>query len=454
MVGTLPALPWKKLCLPFIALSALFGCSATSSAPADGPKAAAPTFTIAQPEPPKPAGPVMLGIDVLESQGFAALRGKNVGLLTHPAGVNRNGVSTVDVLRRAPGVKLLALFAPEHGIYGDIPAGDKVTDRKDPRTGLTIYSLYGTTTGPTKAQLAGIDVFVIDLQDIGVRSYTFTVCMKYAIEGCFRNGTEVMVLDRPNPLGGLKVDGPILDAELKSGVGGYRIPYVHGLTIGEIARMAAQAPGVLDMPEATRARGKLTVVPMRGWNRAMRWPETGLKFVPTSPYVQDFAAVVGYAMVGLGSSWGNFVKPGFSHGIGPDYPFRGLGFPGRTADLLIQDLQALKIPGLGFRKLTVTGRDGKPATGVYVDVLDWEAWRPTELSFQLLRLNCRLAGTNPFANLAPANARSLNIHVGSMEWYNALKRDGAKVDVEGFIKTWQARNAIYQQQSKRYWLYN
>lgn len=444
-----------------ISLCGLLGCSA--SAPATRPSAQAtlppamPTIT-----PPPPAAtpepfPVMLGIDVLEAQGFAPLKGKRVALLSHPAGVNRRGESTIDVLRRAPGVKLVALFGPEHGIYGKTAAGKDVPDGIDQRTGLPAFSLYGATKEPTKAQLRNIDVFVIDLQDIGVRSYTFAPSMKYAIEGCFKNGVEVMVLDRPNPLGGLKVDGPLLDASLRntSLVAAYRLPYVHGLTIGELARMAHDAPGVLDIPDAVRARGKLTVIPMRGWKRSMRWPETGLHFVPTSPLIEDFPAVVGYAMIGLGTSWKDFIKPAFVSGIGTQYPFRGLSYTaGRTPDQLMQDLNALHIPGIAFRKISVADKKGQPTVGLYVDVVDWDAWRPTELSFELLRLNCRLQGRNPFANLSKENTRTINIHIGSMEWWTALQRDGAKVDVEGFIKLWQERNAIYQQQSKKYWLYD
>jgi uncharacterized protein YbbC (DUF1343 family) len=438
----------------FFALLGLFGCSASTPAPRPAQQAVLPTINIPPPPPPAVAPepfPVMLGIDVLESQGFAALQGKRIGLLTHPAGVNRRGVSTIDVLRRAPGVKLVALFGPEHGIYGDIPASENIPDRTDPRTGLPAYSLFGSRREPSKAQLKGIDVFVIDLQDIGVRSYSFTVCMKYAIEGCFKNGVEVMVLDRPNPLGGLKVDGPLLDENLKSGVGGYRVPYVHGLTIGEIARMAAEAPGVLDVPEAVRARGKLTVIPMRGWKRSMRWPDTGLVFKATSPRIQDYPAVIGYAMVGLGTSW---PFSGFTSGIGTEYPFRGIAYKGKTTDALLKELELLKIPGLAFRKVTVPAKAGPAVTGIYVDVADWEAWRPTELSFELMRLNCKLGGTNPFAKVSAPDALLFNKHTGSMEWWIALKRDGAKVDVEGFVKTWQSRTAIYQQQTRKYWLYN
>ena len=458
----MPVLPRKfpnGLSLVF-ALLGLFGCSASTPAPRPAPQAVLPSINIPQPAAPvAPAEPfpVMLGIDVLESQGFAAVQGKRIGLLTHPAGVNRHGISTVDVLRRAPGVKLVALFGVEHGINGEFPASQNYNDYVDKRTGLKVFSLYDGKTGrPTKAQLKGIDAMVIDLQDIGVRSYTFAVRMKYAIEGCFENGVEVIVLDRPNPLGGLKVSGPLLDAKFMSGVGAYRVPYVHGLTIGELARMARDElpPGGLAVSDAARARGKLTIIPMRGWHRAMRWPDTGLTFVGTSQLVQTYEATVGYAMVGLGSSWNKFINPGFSHGIGNEYPFRGLGYNGRNTDVLLQDLNALKVSGVAFRKVSVANKTGQPTPGVYVDIVDWAAWDPTELSFDLMRLNCRLRGTNPFAQLNTENARTINIHVGSDAWWTALKRDGAKVDVEGFLKTWRAQDEIYQAQSRKYWLYN
>jgi uncharacterized protein YbbC (DUF1343 family) len=185
----------------------------------------------------------------------------------------------------------------------------------------------------------------------------------------------------------------------------------------------------------------------------MRWPETGLTFVATSQLVQTYEATVGYAMVGLGSSWNTFVNPGFSHGIGKEYPFRGLGYNGRTTEVLLQDLVALKIPGVAFRKVSAVTKTGQPTTGVYVDITDWNAWDPTELSFELLRLNCRLRGMNPFAKLSEENARTIKIHVGSDAWWTALKRDGAKVDVEGFLKEWRAQNQIYQQQTQKFWLY-
>jgi uncharacterized protein YbbC (DUF1343 family) len=405
---------------------------------------------IAQPPPvpPAPVFPVMLGIDVLESDGFAAIKGKRIGLLTHAAGINRRGVSTIEVLRHAPGVKLVALFAPEHGLYGLEKAGNNFPDTVDRRSGLPVHTLYGKTHKPTREMLKGIDALVIDLQDIGVRGYTYVSAMRYAMEGCFENNVEVVVLDRPNPLGGVKVDGPLMDADLVSYVGAFRVPYIHGLTIGELARMAAAAPGVLFVPDAVRLRGHLTVIPMRGWRRSMRWPDTGLVFTPTSPLVQDYASVVGCAMIGLGCEIGDF-----SHGIGRSFPFRGIAYKGRSVEQLQTELEALRLPGLAYAKVTATDTKGKPAMGVYVEVTDWDAWRPADLSFCLMRLACKWSPSNPFGNATADKVSIFNKLVGSHAWWTALRRDGARVDVEGFLADWRQRAVFYKQQVRRYWLY-
>ncbi len=411
------------------------------SAPTATPTATAPT--------PAPIHPVMLGIDVLEADGFALLRGKRVGLLTHPAGVNRRGESTVDVLRRAPQVNLVALFGPEHGIYGDEKANVPVDDRIDSRTGLPVYSLYGKYRTPTAKMLQGLDVMVVDLQDIGTRSYTYVSCMRLAMTACFEAGVEFVVLDRPNPLGGLKVDGPPLDAQWKSYVGAFRVPYVHGLTIGELARLSRYAPGVLDLDDATRNAGKLVVVPMRGWSRHMRWPETGLRWVPTSPMIPDFAAVVGYPMVGLGTYLGDF-----KHGLGPNiYPFRGIAHAGTRIDQLESLLRALNVPGISIRRVAVTDRQGRPTEGLYLGVDDWTAWNPTELNFHLMRLACALEPENPFATAKRSEAELFIKHMGSEAFFNALVRDGDRIDLDAWLKQWRQQAEVYQQQSQRFWLY-
>jgi len=435
-------------------LVGLIGCSATSppTAPAGEQRPSAPP---AAPKPKArealdPAHPVMLGIDVLESSGFAALKGRSVGLLTHSAGVNMRGESTIEVLRRAPGVRLVALFSPEHGLRGEYLAGMNSPDHVDARTGLMVHSLYhGTGTRPTRAQLKGIDTMVIDLQDVGVRSYTFVSAMKVCMEGCFENGVDVVVLDRPNPLGGLKVDGPPLDPQLVSYVGEFRVPYVHGLTIGELARMAKEAPDILKIPEAVRANGRLTVVPMRGWRRSMRWPETGLVWVPTSQLIPDFSAVEGYAMTGLGTQLG-----GFRSGIGTAYPFRGISHHGIRSEALEKELRALDIPGIGFRRVSVPDpKTGKPELGLYVEITDWDLWRPTELGLQMIRLACKY-DPHTFASATKNELSLFQKCLGSMAFCSDMAAHGARVDVESYVRQWQSRAQFYQQQSRRYWIYN
>ncbi|MBI5694073.1 MAG: DUF1343 domain-containing protein [Verrucomicrobia bacterium] len=449
--------------LSFLVLSfGLLGCSSTK-APKSAPSK--PLFTpppgLASDASASSTHPVMLGIDVLEAEGFASVRGKRIGLLTHPAGVNRQGIPTIDVLRRAPGVKLVALFAAEHGITGDAPASAKIASGTDNRTGLAVHSLFPPRR-PTKAMLKDVDALVIDLQDIGTRSYTFVAAMRWAMEGCFEHNVEVIVLDRPNPLGGLKVGGPLLDAQWsrQNYVGAFRVPYVHGLTIGELARMAKEAPGVLEVPEAVRARGRLKVITMRGWHRAMRWPETGLKFVPTSGMMRDFEAVQGYPMTGLGSYFDSNPRvnfdTGFRTGIGPAHPFRGLSHKRATLEVLEKELVALqpKLPGLRFQRVTTANsKTGKNGTGLYIQIVDYDAWEPCDLNFWMMKLTCRLSGQNPFAPVRGRDPSGFLRHMGSQAFMNDLAANGANVDVEKWLRQWREQSRVYQEQSKRYWLY-
>jgi uncharacterized protein YbbC (DUF1343 family) len=389
---------------------------------------------------------IILGIDALEQSGFRPIAGKRVGLLTHPAGVNRNGISSIDVLRRAQNVKLAALFGPEHGIYGNEKANVPVDDKIDPRTNLPVYSLYGKYRKPTPKMLRGLDALVIDLQDIGVRSYTYVSCMRYAMEACFENGVEVVVLDRPNPLGGLKVDGPPLERKWRSYVGAFHVPYVHGLTIGELARVAKYSSGTMEIPHAVRQKGKLTVIKMRGWRRDMLWPQTGLKWVPTSPYIPDLSAVLGYAMTGLGAQIG-----GFSHGIGTPYPFRLLRFKGKSTTEVQQALNAKCIPGLSFRTLRTRTKSGAPVEGVYVNVSDWSKVRPTEISFHMMQLTAAWTPGNPFSSAA--NPTLFNKHVGSTAWWNEISQNGAQARANAFVRSWASQAQAFQQRHVQFRLY-
>ena len=232
-------------------------------------------------------------------------------------------------------------------------------------------------------------------------------------------------------------------------MGAFPVPYIHGLTIGELARLAASEPGVLDVPDDLRRRGRLTVVPMRGWRRDMLWPDTGLNFIGTSPSVGDFQAVVGYAMIGLGCE-----ETGFNHSMGPPYSFRIISFSKKSPEQLMSDLNALRIAGLRFQKVTTTDGSGRPIGGVLVQVVDWNAWNPSELSFQMMRLACRYRLLNPFLALNYTDVSKFNHHVGSTAWWNALRRDGARVAVEGFQREWRTRAKLYQDQTRKYWLYH
>jgi uncharacterized protein YbbC (DUF1343 family) len=432
--------------------------AAASAAPATGAPAAfgAPQLRT----PPE----VELGIDVLEAEGFAPLRGKRFGLLTHRAGVDRNGASTLDVLRRAPGLHLVALFATENGISGNVTSGKIYGDQVDPRTGLMVYSLYNGNLQlahqPSAAQLRGLDALVIDLQDIGSRSYTFTGAMKQAMEGCFLHHVEVIVLDRPNPLGGLKADGPMLDPQWVGPnlVNAFPVPYVHGLTIGELARLARYQPGILRIPDAVRLQGRLTVIAMRGWRRSMRWPETGLTWVPTSPFIPDFAAVAGYPMTGLGTFPG---IANFSHGVGkhpdgsPQYPFRGISHKTVKPEVLEKELNALHLPGLNFRRISVPNTKAglPPASGLFIEITDWDAWRPTELNFYLMQLDCRFSARNPYAAARAGDASGFLRHLGSTAFFNDLAVHGARVDVAAYFRDWEAKAAAFREHSRQFWLY-
>ncbi len=434
---------------------AFFGCSASRP---PTPQITAPTVApkpVAPPVIKPPSGPaVMLGIDVLESEGFAAVKGKRLGLLTHPAGVNRLGVSTVDILRRAPGVQLVALYAVEQGFYNDKLAGKYFPDTIDARTGLMVHSLYsgkGKNFVPTPAQLQPIDALVIDLQDIGTRSYTFSGAMKTAMEACFQQGKEVIILDRPNPLGGLKVDGPPMDPQWMSDVGRFRVPYVHGLTMGELARLAKDTlpPGGLNLTEAQRSKARLTIVPMKGWRRSMRWPETGLTWVPTSPLIPDFNAVQGCPMTGLGCMLG-----GFRHGVGKSYPFRGISHLTVKLDIVEKEIRALHMGGLLFQKVSVpSARTGEAAVGLFINITDYDDWHPTELSLELMRLACKLEPKNPFAAASAPDRRTFLVHMGCTALFDDLVARGAKVDIAAWERDFEAKAKVYQQQSRKYWLY-
>ncbi|MBM3825067.1 MAG: DUF1343 domain-containing protein [Verrucomicrobia bacterium] len=311
---------------------------------------------------PAPVPLLQLGSEALEASQFKALQGKRVGLLTHQAGLNRRGRSTVELLKGAPGVKLAALFAPEHGLRGDIPAGTEFGDTLDVRTGLPLFSLYGPgpVRKPTPKMLRGLDVLVYDMQDVGCRSYTFISTMGLSMESCAESGVEFMVLDRPNPIGGVRVEGPGLDPRYRSLVSQWNIPYAYGLTCGELARMIVGErwikPGL-----------KLTVVPMKGWKRAMVWKDTGLRWVPTSPKIPTPGSATHYTALGL---LGEIAKGSGLHTGGLfDRPFEWVSAAWMDAARVAASMNALKLKTVRFRHGEAS-HSGRPYGVVFAEYLD------------------------------------------------------------------------------------
>jgi uncharacterized protein YbbC (DUF1343 family) len=282
---------------------------------------------------------VKLGIDVLIEDDFRPLAGMRVGLITNATGITGDLRSTVDVLHDAEQVELIALFGPEHGVRGAVPGGAHIEDARDEITGLPIRSLYGKTRKPTPEMLADIDVLVFDIQDIGSRSYTYISTMAAAMEGAAEIGRKFIVLDRPNPLTGNKIEGRPLDLEYKSFVGYLPIPYVHGLTVGELARMI-NGEGWL----AGDVNCDLQVISMKGWRRNMWFDQTGLTWVPTSPHVPRAETSLYYAATGI---MGELRV--ISEGVGYTLPFELCGAPNLDPQKLADDLNGRGLPGVFFR---------------------------------------------------------------------------------------------------------
>lgn len=283
---------------------------------------------------------VLPGVDVLVEHDFEELAGKRVGLVLNQTAVRRDvRQTTLDAFLATKRCRLVALFAPEHGIDGAVHAGDAVAAQTEPKSGLPVHSLYGATKKPTAAMLRDIDVMVYDIQDIGVRSYTFVSTLVKVMEGCADAGIPLVVLDRPNPLGGEMVDGPVLDRAFSSFVGIIPVPYVHGLTVGEIATMANDEGWL----EGGR-RCRLSVVRTQGWRRSMGWRETGLAWIPPSPHVPTPEAAFGLAATG---AIGEISV--MSIGIGYTLPFELIGATWMDGRAMAARLNDMRLPGIHFR---------------------------------------------------------------------------------------------------------
>lgn len=386
---------------------------------------------------------IKTGIEVLKDQKFKILEGKRVGLITNPTGVDNNMKSTIDILNEAPNVNLVALFAPEHGVRGDAHAGDHVDNVTDPKTNLPVYSLHGKTRVPTPEMLEGIDVLVYDIQDIGCRSFTYISTMGLAMQAAAEQGIEFVVLDRPNPLGGIKVEGGLVEDGFISFVSQFKIPYVYGLTCGELALL-------LNGENMLKKQCKLQVVKMKSWKRKMRYEETGLQWIPSSPHIPQPISAIFYPVSGILGELGYM-----SIGVGYTIPFQMFAAEWIKAEDLAASLNNLHLPGLYFRPMYLkpfySVGQGKQLEGVQVFIMDYEKARLSEIQFYVMQ---EVASLYPdkavFDNANDKRFRMFDQVAGSDYVRLNFAKRNKFADISGF---WDDAVAPFRQLSKKYYLY-
>ena len=381
----------------------------------------------------------MTGVELLRQGGFECLKGKRVGLITNPTGVDSNLKSTVDILFEAEEVNLVALYGPEHGVRGDVVAGEKVNDQIDAKTGLKVYSLYGKTRKPTAEMLAGVDVLVYDIQDIGCRSYTFISTMGLVMEAAKENNIEVVVLDRPNPLGGEKVEGSGVSKGYFSFVSQFDIPYIYGLTPGELA---------LYLNEEIKC--KLTVVPMECWERNMRWADTGLPWVPTSPHIPSPEAAICYPATGI------IGEMGFLNiGVGYTLPFQLMAAPWANAVELTDTLNAKHLPGVAFRPIVFKplfgSMQGKSVQGVQIHITDFAKARISEIQLHVIDAMNKLY---PEYKLFSDETKSRNSMFDKVCGTDFIRTEFSKnYNASEILPYWRTGEEEFKEKSSKYYLY-
>jgi len=389
------------------------------------------------------AGKVKTGIEVLRDQHFKLLEGKRVGLITNPTGVDSKLKSTVDILFEAKNVKLVALFGPEHGVRGDAHAGDKVENITDAKTGLPVYSLYGKTRKANPDMLKGIDVLVYDVQDIGCRSYTFISTMGLAMEVAAENNIEFMVLDRPNPLGGKKIEGNLTELPFISFVSQFKIPYIYGQTCGELARM-------LNEENMLKKKCKLTVVRMKGWHRSMTWEQTGLEWVIASPHIPNKNSSYFYPVTGILGELGYV-----SIGVGYTLPFQMIGAPWIDAEKYASAMNQLQLPGLEFRpiyfKPFYSNFKDENCQGVQIHIMDYNKANLSEVQFYLMQELNRLYPDKAVFDHANKDRFNMFDKVSGTDQIRLrFAKNNSVADIKDY---WNKDVENYRKMSKKYYLY-
>ncbi|MGB4414251.1 MAG: DUF1343 domain-containing protein [Paludibacter sp.] len=389
------------------------------------------------------AGQVKTGIEVLRSQKFQLLAGKRVGLITNPTGVDSNMKSTIDILFEAPNVKLVALFGPEHGVRGDTYAGDKVDNATDPKTGLPVYSLYGKTRKATPEMLKDIDVLVYDIQDNGCRSFTYISTMGLAMEAAAENNIEFVVLDRPNPLGGKKIEGNLTEEPFISFVSQFKIPYLYGQTCGELALM-------LNGEKLLKKQCNLSVVKMKGWRRKMNWENTGLEWVVASPHIPHKHSSYYYPVTGILGELGYV-----SIGVGYTLPFQIVGAPWINADSLTNVLNKLNLQGIAFRPIHfkpfyATFKD-EHCHGVEIHIMNYKQARLSEIQFYIMQeLNKLYPAKAVFNNADKDRFNMFDKVSGSDQIRLKFSVNHSFNDIKDY---WYKDVDSYRKLSKKYYLY-
>jgi len=364
--------------------------------------------------------------------------GKRIGIIANHTSYDSGGKHIVDVFRTMPGVRVVALFGPEHGFRGIEEAGASIDNQTDSATGLPIHSLYGKTNKPTPQMLADVDVLVFDIQDVGARFYTYLYTMSLAMEAAAECGKRFVVLDRPNPIDGVQVEGPILEPQFATFVGLYPIPVRYGLTVGELARMI-NGEGWL----AKGVKADLTVVPMTGWQRGMWYDQTGLRFIKPSPNMPDLETATLYPGLCL------LEGTNLSEGRGTPKPFRQFGAPWIDANALAARLNALALPGVRFAPTSFTPtsskHQGRECHGVEITLVDRNRLEPFWAGVLIINELCRT-----YPNQFEWNASHFDRLCGTDAIRKAI---AGGTSVERLRPTWDAACKAFQAVGRKYFLY-
>ena len=408
--------------------------------------------------------PFATGAEVLAGAQFRALEGLRIGLVTNQTGRvgdahngrvgdAHNGpvgdAHLADLIHKAPGMKLAAILAPEHGFRGAVEAGEKVAHERDAKTGAEVLSLYGATRKPSPAMLRGLDVLVFDIQDVGVRFYTYISTMGLAMQAAAEAGIPFVVLDRPNPLSGEYVAGYLLEPKLASFVGQYPIPIVHGMTVGELARMIKGERWLAGLEKL-----KLDVIGMRGWRRATRWPALNRPWVATSPNIPSFASALAYPGIGFVG------ETAVNEGRGTPIPFQQFGAPWLDASRAAQKLNGLRLAGVRFDAVTYTPRaipnvakdprfEGREIPGLRLAVTDTDLFQPLEAGMHVLAELAEQAKRSGAGDIF-VNQKMFRAIAGSARLHAMLAQGRSGADI---VASWQAEVAEFRKRRQPYLLY-